>query len=110
MGISDSFSVYNLEIAFGTSCCLLLLVIIVLAAISILQRKQISRLTAFFNGHQPDDERRPIVRHDEDDNELANVYNNQARFHQNASINEVMELTFQENRLKSFSQATKKSS
>ena len=94
MGISDSFSVYNLEIAFGTSCCLLLFVMIVLAAISILQWKQISRLTAFFNGHQPDDERQPIYRHDENDNELANVNNNQACFHQNASINEVIELIF----------------
>ena len=107
MGIStkDSLSVYNLEVAFGTSFGILLLVVLALVIIIWIQRKQIARLIAFFNGQQPE-ERRPIYnrlnRNDQDSHEDEDyfnltVVNNQhapLRFHQNANIAGLIELIF----------------
>ena len=97
MGLAnkDSASIYNLEIAFGTSFGFLLLVIGILALIVWVQRKQIVRLTAFFNGHQPEENRQLIViNREENDDNLANVNNERMRFHQNADITQVIDLIF----------------
>ena len=99
MGIlsKDSSFVYNLEIAYGTSCGFLILVVLVLVIIILLQRSQIVRLTAFFNGHQPDEDRRPIyngIQNNQDDQDLTVVNNDQVIIHQNANIIEVVELMF----------------
>ena len=111
MGISteDSTSIYNLEIAFGTSFAILLLIIVIMALIIWLQRKHILRLRVYFNGqpqenpqHQDngqanEEERRPIFNAGNQQGELGDlipVENNNIRLHQNQDVTPLFYLMF----------------
>ena len=94
----DSSLVYNLELAFGTSCALLLLFIVALSIVIYVQRKEINGLRAFFRGHNSVEEMQPMIsnenRNQTQIGEGLFHADNQHRVHQNRNINNVADLIF----------------
>jgi hypothetical protein len=96
MGVSnkDSISIYNLEIAFGTSFATLVLIIVIMAFVIWHQRRHIQRLRVYFNGHE---ELRPIFNrgHQQLENGENNaIGNDNIRLHQNQDLTNLIDLMF----------------
>jgi len=113
MGVStkDATSIYNLEIAFGTSFAILTLIIVIMALIIWQQRRHILRLRVYFNGqpqenpqHQDngqanEEDRRPIFNAGNQQGELGDLIavennNNNIRLHQNQDVTPLFDLMF----------------